>query len=69
MKDPHLPALQSDISVNLMAKMGSSEGPNLAALSLDNVSMSEMDKAAMLTMIREEVPRPPPTLSASHDGR
>lgn len=70
LKDPHLPALQSDISVNHMAKMGSSQAPDLAALSLDNVSMSEMDKAAMLTMIREEVPRPPPptTLSASHDG-
>ncbi|XP_075870355.1 transforming acidic coiled-coil-containing protein 1 isoform X3 [Nelusetta ayraudi] len=45
----------SDISVNHMAKMGSSEAPDLAALSLDNMSMSEMDKAAMLTMIREEI--------------
>lgn len=69
LKDPHVPALQSDISVNHMAKMVSSQAPGLAAVSQDNVSMSEIDKAAMLTMIREEVPPTPYALSASHDAR
>lgn len=39
-----------------MTKMSNSEAPDVAALSQDNVLMSEMDKAAMLAMIREEVP-------------
>lgn len=39
-----------------MTKMSSGEAPDVAALSQDNVLMSEMDKAAMLAMIREEVP-------------
>lgn len=44
-----------------MTKMSSSEAPDVAALSQDDVLMSEMDKAAMLAMIREEVPLLPHT--------
>lgn len=39
-----------------MTKMSSSEASDVAALCQDDVLMSEMDKAAMLAMIREEVP-------------
>lgn len=35
--------------------MSSSESPDMAALSQDTVPLSEMDKAAVLTLIREEV--------------
>lgn len=37
--------------------MTGSETPDMAALSQDNVLVSEMDKATVLTLIREEVRR------------
>lgn len=49
----HVP--QTEKSMNLTTKMSSSEDPDMAALTQDNVPLSEMDKAAVLTMIREEV--------------
>ncbi|KAF1391372.1 hypothetical protein PFLUV_G00041440 [Perca fluviatilis] len=45
----------SEISMNLTTKVTSSEGPATAALSQDNIPLSEMDKAAVLTLIREEI--------------
>ncbi|XP_054472099.1 transforming acidic coiled-coil-containing protein 2-like isoform X1 [Anoplopoma fimbria] len=45
----------SEISMNQTTKMASSEIQDPAALSQDNISLSEMDKAAVLTMIREEI--------------
>lgn len=51
----HVP--QSEISMNQTTKMTGSEAPDMAALSQDNVLVSEMDKAAVLTLIREEVRR------------
>ncbi|XP_078104176.1 transforming acidic coiled-coil-containing protein 1 isoform X3 [Sander vitreus] len=45
----------SEISINLTTKVTSSEGPATAALSQDNIPLSEMDKAAVLTLIREEI--------------
>lgn len=41
--------------MNQITKMSSSESPDMAALSQDTVPLSEMDKAAVLTLIREEV--------------
>lgn len=41
--------------MNPTTKMTSSEVPDTAALSQDNIPLSEMDKAAVLTLIREEV--------------
>lgn len=50
----HVP--QSEISMNQMTKMTGSEALDMVAvLSQDNVPLSEMDKAAVLTLIREEV--------------
>ncbi|KAL7407702.1 hypothetical protein ABVT39_012297 [Epinephelus coioides] len=45
----------SEISMNPTTKMTSSEVPDTAALSQDNIPLSEMDKAAVLTLIREEI--------------
>lgn len=41
--------------MNQTTKMTGSEAPDMAALSQDKVPLSEMDKAAVLTLIREEV--------------
>ncbi|XP_041801685.1 transforming acidic coiled-coil-containing protein 1 isoform X2 [Chelmon rostratus] len=46
---------QSEISMNQTTKVISSEAPNTAAMSEDDVPLSEMDKAAVLTLIREEI--------------
>lgn len=46
---------QSEISISQTTKVTSSEAPDFAALSQDNIPLSEMDKAAVLTLIREEV--------------
>lgn len=35
--------------------MSGIEAPDMAAVSQDNIPMSEMDKAEVLTLIREEV--------------
>lgn len=40
---------------NEMSKMSNVEAPDTAATSQDNITMTEMDKAAVLTLIREEV--------------
>lgn len=40
---------------NEMSKMSDGEAPDAAATSQDDMAMSEMDKAAVLTLIREEV--------------
>ncbi|KAF3855981.1 hypothetical protein F7725_016704 [Dissostichus mawsoni] len=45
----------SEMSMKLSTKMASSEGSDAAALSQDHISLSEMDKAAVLTLIREEI--------------
>ncbi|XP_041836114.1 transforming acidic coiled-coil-containing protein 1 isoform X2 [Melanotaenia boesemani] len=45
----------SEISMNQIAKMCGSEAPDTAALSQDGTPMSEMDKAGVLTLIREEI--------------
>lgn len=45
----------SEISMTPTTKMTSSEVPDTAALSQDNIPLSEMDKAAVLTLIREEI--------------
>ncbi|XP_032368608.1 transforming acidic coiled-coil-containing protein 1 isoform X2 [Etheostoma spectabile] len=45
----------SEVSMNLTTKVTSSEGPATAALSQANLPLSEMDKAAVLTLIREEI--------------
>lgn len=48
---------QTDISVHQTAKLSSRDDPDPAALSQDGVPLTEMDKAAVLTLIREEVCR------------
>lgn len=48
----HVP--QSEIAMT-QTKVTSSEALDTAALSQDNIPLSEMDKAAVLTLIREEV--------------
>lgn len=40
---------------NEMSKMSEAEAADTAATSQDNMTMTEMDKAAVLTLIREEV--------------
>lgn len=40
---------------NEMSKMSNVEAPDAAATSQDGIPMTEMDKAAVLTLIREEV--------------
>ncbi|XP_036955812.1 transforming acidic coiled-coil-containing protein 1 isoform X5 [Acanthopagrus latus] len=45
----------SEISISQTTKVTSSEAPDFAALSQDNIPLSEMDKAAVLTLIREEI--------------
>ncbi|KAI3369486.1 hypothetical protein L3Q82_007700 [Scortum barcoo] len=45
----------TEISMNQTTKLASSESPGVAALSQDNIPLSEMDKAAVLTLIREEI--------------
>ncbi|XP_049893412.1 transforming acidic coiled-coil-containing protein 1 isoform X3 [Epinephelus moara] len=45
----------SEISMTPTTKMTSSEVTDTAALSQDNIPLSEMDKAAVLTLIREEI--------------
>ncbi len=49
----HVP--QSEIAMNQTTKVTSSEAPDMSALCQDNITLSEMDKAAVLTLIREEV--------------
>ncbi|XP_070699158.1 transforming acidic coiled-coil-containing protein 1-like isoform X2 [Pempheris klunzingeri] len=44
-----------DMSISQTIKAASSESPDTAALSQDNIPLSEMDKAAVLTLIREEI--------------
>uniref|UniRef100_A0AAQ5ZNE3 Transforming acidic coiled-coil-containing protein C-terminal domain-containing protein n=1 Tax=Amphiprion ocellaris TaxID=80972 RepID=A0AAQ5ZNE3_AMPOC len=46
---------QSEISMNQTTKMMCSEAPDAVALSQDGLPLSEMDKAAVLTLIREEI--------------
>lgn len=50
-----LHAPQSEISMSQTKKMTSTEATDTAALTQDNIPLSEMDKAAVLTLIREEV--------------
>ncbi|XP_044037101.1 transforming acidic coiled-coil-containing protein 1 isoform X2 [Siniperca chuatsi] len=45
----------SEISMNQTTKVTSGEAPDTAALSQDNIPLSEMDKATVLTLIREEI--------------
>nr|XP_046240314.1 transforming acidic coiled-coil-containing protein 1 isoform X2 [Scatophagus argus] len=45
----------SEISMNQTTKVSSSEATDTAALSQDSIPLSEMDKAAVLTLIREEI--------------
>ncbi|KAK5934329.1 hypothetical protein CgunFtcFv8_014736 [Champsocephalus gunnari] len=45
----------SEMSMKLSTKMANSEGSDDAALSQDHIYLSEMDKAAVLTLIREEI--------------
>ncbi|KAM6947642.1 uncharacterized protein tacc1 [Lycodopsis pacificus] len=45
----------SEISMTQTTKMASSEVQDTAALSQDNMPLSEMDKAGVLTLIREEI--------------
>ncbi|XP_034725761.1 transforming acidic coiled-coil-containing protein 1 isoform X3 [Etheostoma cragini] len=45
----------SEVSMNLITMVTGSEGPATAALSQANIPQSEMDKAAVLTLIREEI--------------
>ncbi|KAM4741438.1 transforming acidic coiled-coil-containing protein 1 isoform 2-T2 [Anableps anableps] len=45
----------TDISMHQTAKLSSSDDPDPAALSQDSVTLTEMDKAAVLTLIREEI--------------
>ncbi|XP_035517522.1 transforming acidic coiled-coil-containing protein 1 [Morone saxatilis] len=45
----------SEISMNQTTKLTSSDSPDTAALFQDNIPLSEMDKAAVLTLIREEI--------------
>ncbi|XP_073324868.1 transforming acidic coiled-coil-containing protein 1 [Pagrus major] len=45
----------SEISICQTTKVTCSEAPDIAALSQDNIPLSEMDKAAVLTLIREEI--------------
>uniref|UniRef100_A0A3Q1EG42 Transforming, acidic coiled-coil containing protein 1 n=1 Tax=Acanthochromis polyacanthus TaxID=80966 RepID=A0A3Q1EG42_9TELE len=45
----------SEISTNETTKMICSEAPDTVALSQDGLPLSEMDKAAVLTLIREEI--------------
>ncbi|KAM4588451.1 transforming acidic coiled-coil-containing protein 1 isoform 2-T2 [Odontesthes bonariensis] len=44
-----------EVSMQQIAKMSSIETPNTAALSQDGIPLSEMDKAGVLTLIREEI--------------
>uniref|UniRef100_A0A3B5MQX5 Transforming, acidic coiled-coil containing protein 1 n=1 Tax=Xiphophorus couchianus TaxID=32473 RepID=A0A3B5MQX5_9TELE len=46
---------QTDFSVHQTAKLSSRDDPDPAALSQDGVPLTEMDKAAVLTLIREEI--------------
>lgn len=48
-------APQCEISMNQTAKADSSDATDTAALTQDNTPLTEMDKAAVLTLIREEV--------------
>lgn len=48
---------QTDLLVHQTAKLSSRDDPDPAALSQDGVPLTEMDKAAVLTLIREEVCR------------
>ncbi|KAM9408513.1 transforming acidic coiled-coil-containing protein 1 isoform 2-T2 [Pholidichthys leucotaenia] len=45
----------SEICLNQTTKMGSSDGSDPAALTQGDLPLSEMDKAAVLTLIREEI--------------
>ncbi|KAM9757776.1 transforming acidic coiled-coil-containing protein 1 isoform 2-T2 [Menidia menidia] len=45
----------NEVSVQKPAKISCTEALNTAALSQDGIPMSEMDKAAVLTLIREEI--------------
>ncbi|XP_027858103.1 transforming acidic coiled-coil-containing protein 1 isoform X2 [Xiphophorus couchianus] len=45
----------TDFSVHQTAKLSSRDDPDPAALSQDGVPLTEMDKAAVLTLIREEI--------------
>ncbi|XP_028261089.1 transforming acidic coiled-coil-containing protein 1 isoform X2 [Parambassis ranga] len=45
----------SEISISQTAKLTSSEASDIAALSQDGTPLCEMDKAAVLTLIREEI--------------
>ncbi|XP_008407625.1 transforming acidic coiled-coil-containing protein 1 isoform X2 [Poecilia reticulata] len=45
----------TDISMHQTAKLSSRDDPDPAALSQDGVPLTEMDKAAVLTLIREEI--------------
>ncbi|XP_060898142.1 transforming acidic coiled-coil-containing protein 1 isoform X2 [Labrus mixtus] len=47
--------LQSEVSMSQKAKVALSDTTGVAALSQDNIPLSEMDKAAVLTLIREEI--------------
>lgn len=48
---------QTDTSTTQSTKVSGSEAPDAAILSQDNMPQTEMDKAAVLTQIREEVRR------------
>uniref|UniRef100_A0A096LY19 Transforming, acidic coiled-coil containing protein 1 n=1 Tax=Poecilia formosa TaxID=48698 RepID=A0A096LY19_POEFO len=48
-------AAKTDISMHQTAKLSSRDDPDPAALSQDGVPLTEMDKAAVLTLIREEI--------------
>lgn len=48
-------APQCEVSMNQTAKIDSGDATGTAALTQDSVPLSEMDKAAVLTLIREEV--------------
>ncbi|XP_023180555.1 transforming acidic coiled-coil-containing protein 1-like isoform X2 [Xiphophorus maculatus] len=45
----------TDLSMHQTAKLSSRDDPDPAALSQDGVPLTEMDKAAVLTLIREEI--------------
>ncbi|XP_071351103.1 transforming acidic coiled-coil-containing protein 1 isoform X2 [Trachinotus anak] len=45
----------SQISINQTTKVASSDATDTATLTQDNLPLSEMDKAAVLTLIREEI--------------
>lgn len=46
---------QNEISIKQTTKMAPSDVPDIAFMSQDGTPLSEMDKAAVLTLIREEV--------------